>query len=298
MYLSWKVGRRKLELDAPRIMGILNVTPDSFSDGGRFVDPATAAEHGLRMARDGADILDVGGESTRPGAGEVPVEEEIRRVVPVIESLAGRLDVPISIDTRKAAVARAAIEAGATIVNDVSGLGHDPEMIAVLSETGVGAVLMHMRGTPATMHRHTDYADVVAEVAASLSQTLERCRAHGIDEERLVLDPGIGFAKDTADNLRLLAFPEQLHALGRPLLVGVSRKSLLGKLYGLEVDQRDDATLALTAISAFLGVSIFRVHRVRAACQAVRVASSIRSVRADDGGRRRRAGARAPEVRS
>jgi dihydropteroate synthase len=283
MTWTWTLARRELLLgEVPQVMGILNVTPDSFSDGGRHPDVAAAVAHGLDLVRDGAAILDVGGESTRPGAAEVPVEEEIRRVVPVVRALAERIEIPISVDTRKAPVARAAIEAGAEIVNDVSGLAHDPDMVSVIAGARCGAVLMHMRGTPETMQRDTRYDDVVGEVSATLAAALDRCRAHGIPDDRVVLDPGVGFGKDVDDNFRLLAYPKELRALGRPLLVGVSRKSVFKTLLGLEVHERDLATVAATAVSSYLGVALVRVHDVRAAVQAVWVGAAMRGVRLAD----------------
>ncbi|HSK38224.1 MAG TPA: dihydropteroate synthase, partial [Arenibaculum sp.] len=228
---SWKLGDgRVLELGAiSRVMGILNVTPDSFSDGGLHLDIRAAVARGEAMVREGADLIDVGGESTRPGAPEVPAEEEIRRVVPVIEALRP-LGVPISIDTRKAAVARQALEAGAVVVNDVSGLRFDPELARIVKRFGAGLVVMHSRGTPEDMAADSRYHDVVEEVSRELGEACDRAAAAGIEPEAVMIDPGLGFAKTADHNLTLIRELDRLAALGRPILVGGSRKSFIGKL--------------------------------------------------------------------
>ncbi|HEY6104528.1 MAG TPA: dihydropteroate synthase, partial [Anaeromyxobacteraceae bacterium] len=223
-----RIGARIFAPPGPYLMGVLNVTPDSFSDGGRFLDPGAALEQALRLAEEGADLLDVGGESARPGAAPVPAEEERRRVVPVLERLAARgFAVPVSVDTSKAEVARAALAAGAALVNDVTGLS-DPEMARAVAEAGVPVVIMHMRGTPADMQSRASYRDVVAEVKAELAAALARAAAAGVPPERTILDPGIGFAKTAGHSLRLFSRLGDLGALGRPLLVGPSRKSFIG----------------------------------------------------------------------
>ena len=265
------------------VMGILNVTPDSFSDGNAYLDPARAVEHGLRMAAEGADLIDVGGESTRPGAPEVPADEELRRVLPVIRALAAQTDVPISIDTRKAAVARAAVEAGAQLVNDVSGLAFDPEMAPTVARLGVPVVVMHMRGTPATMQSLASYRDVVAESAAELRSRLEGALAAGIAPDRLIIDPGIGFAKTAEHNLELLrslarwrrlAVPAGLGEL--PVLVGTSRKSFIGHLLGgLPPDQRLEGTAATVALAIAAGADFVRVHDVLAMSRVARMADAL-----------------------
>ncbi|MFM8980779.1 MAG: dihydropteroate synthase [Planctomycetia bacterium] len=248
----------------PALWGILNVTPDSFSDGGLWLDPARAVEQALRLVQEGADVLDVGGESTRPGAQEVPVEEEVRRTAPVIAALrAARVSVPISIDTRKAAVARAALEAGATIVNDVSAGLHDPAMLATAATAGAGLVLMHMQGQPATMQRAPEYGDVLAEVAAFLSARRAAALAAGVSRERLWVDPGIGFGKTLEHNLALLQGLERLEAVG-PVLLGASRKSFLGALTGRPAPERLLGSLACAARAAAAGVAAVRVHDVAA----------------------------------
>jgi len=266
---------RMLPLDRPVVMGILNLTPDSFSDGGELRGPGQALDRARRMAADGADLLDVGGESTRPGAGEVSAEEEIARVVPVIRALRSELALPVSVDTRKAAVARAALEAGADAVNDVSGLA-DPEMAPVMARYGAGAVLMHMRGTPATMQQHTTYADLVGEVRAELAASLDRARAAGIPDQAIVIDPGIGFAKTGEQNLELIRRLPELSSLGRPLLLGVSRKAFIGALLGgIPAAERDAGTAGACVAGLARGARIFRVHDVRGARQALDVAAAI-----------------------
>jgi len=258
------------------VMGILNVTPDSFSDGGLFLDPAKAIDRGLELVAQGADLLDVGGESTRPGAPEVRAEDELARVLPVIAGLVRQCPgVPISIDTTKVAVAQGALEAGAVLVNDVSGL-RDPAMAQLVARTGAGACVMHMRGTPKTMQQHAQYADVVAEVIAELHLTIERA---GVDRAKLFIDPGIGFAKKLEHNLTLLKNLSALRALGLPIVLGTSRKSFLGTLSGVtDPAQRVAASVASVAIAAVAGaVDVARVHDVAATRQALAVADAIRS---------------------
>jgi dihydropteroate synthase len=257
-------------------MGVLNVTPDSFSDGGHFLDPGAAVDQALRLAEEGAELIDVGGESTRPGAPPVPAGEERRRVVPVLERLAARgFAVPISVDTSKAEVARAAVEAGAALVNDVRGLV-DPEMARAVAGAGVPVVLMHMRGTPADMQSRASYRDVVAEVRGELAEALARAAAAGVPPERTILDPGIGFAKTAGHSLRLLSRLGDLADLGRPLLVGPSRKSFIGHVTGAPVGERLPGTLAAVAAAVLGGAAFLRVHDVAAARQAARVAAAIR----------------------
>ncbi len=244
-------------------MGIVNVTPDSFSDGGKFLDADAAVAHARALAADGADLLDVGGESTRPGAEPVSDEEEIARVMPVIRRLVDEVKVPISIDTRKACVAQAAIDAGAEIINDVSGFEADPLMIGVAAVTGAGVCLMHMQGTPETMQNNPTYADVVADVHRFLRERRDALIAAGVDQESICLDPGIGFGKSYEHNLALLRNCHSLHALGCPLLVGHSRKSFLGKLLGDDTADRTQATVGVALGLAGQGVQILRVHDVR-----------------------------------
>lgn len=273
----WEIRGGRLALDHPRLMGIVNVTPDSFSDGGQFDTTDAATRHALALVDAGADLLDVGGESTRPGAVEVPEADELRRVLPVIERLVAEAGVPISVDTRKAAVARAAVAAGAAIVNDVSALA-DPEMAATLADTGAGAVLMHMRGTPATMNQLARYRDVGREVADELRAALRRAKEAGIPVARVALDPGLGFAKRTEHNLQLLRDLSPVLALGRPLVVGPSRKRFLGAvLEGAEPAGRDVATAAACVVGFAAGARVFRVHDVATARQALAVAAAVQA---------------------
>ncbi|MGF6862528.1 dihydropteroate synthase [Rhodobacteraceae bacterium MBR-64] len=262
-----------IALDRPRIMGILNLTPDSFSDGGRFLDPAAALAHGRALVAEGADILDIGGESTRPGARPVPAEEEIARTVPVIRALrAGGVTTPISIDTRKAAVARAALAAGADMVNDVSALDHDPDMAAVVAGAGVPICLMHAQGVPESMQDDPRYGDVVADVFDALAARLGRALAAGIAPGRIVLDPGIGFGKTLAHNLALIRALSVFHGLGCALLLGVSRKGFIGKLGGADrPDARAPGSIAVALAGVAQGVQIVRVHDVAQTRQALRL---------------------------
>jgi dihydropteroate synthase len=264
-------------------MGILNVTPDSFSDGGRYADPAAAVERGLAMLREGADVIDVGGESTRPGAAPVPAAEELARVAPVIEGLRRRAGdtAVLSIDTRKAAVAEQAVALGARLINDVSALTGDPAMAALARRTGAGVILMHMRGEPATMQQDPQYGDVVREVADFLRARLAALAADGLDPQTLAVDPGIGFGKTVAHNLRLLAGLPALVRLGRPVVVGLSRKRFLGTLTGREVGERMAASVAGLAYAAERGAHVLRVHDVRESCDAARLLEALR--REEDG---------------
>jgi len=254
-------------------MGVVNVTPDSFSDGGRFLDPQAAVAHGRRLADEGADILDVGGESTRPGAEPVAAEEEARRVVPVVEGLAGA-GPQVSVDTSKLAVARAALDAGATCVNDVTALRAEPELAGLVAERGADCCLMHMLGEPRTMQDDPRYGDVVSEVRAFLEERLAFATAAGIAEERVMLDPGIGFGKTVEHNLELLRRLDEIAALGRPVVVGTSRKSFLGRLTGREVGDRLPGTIATNVLALERGASVFRVHDVAPVRDALAVAAA------------------------
>jgi dihydropteroate synthase len=254
------------------IMGVVNVTPDSFSDGGRFLDARTAIEHGEELAAQGAAILDVGGESTRPGADPVPVDKELQRVIPVVEGLAGTARV--SVDTSKTAVAAAALDAGADYVNDVTAFRSDPALAGLVAERGVDCCLMHMLGTPRTMQDDPRYDDVVADVKAFLEERLAFAVGEGIAEERVMLDPGIGFGKTVEHNLTLIARLDELVAIGRPLVFGVSRKSFLGKLTGRGVEERAVATAAANVLALERGASVFRVHDVPETLDALTVAAA------------------------
>jgi dihydropteroate synthase len=267
-------ARPPIAVSDVKLMGVVNVTPDSFSDGGLYLDPGAAIEHGRELAEAGADILDVGGESTRPGAAAVAVEEELRRVEPVVAGLA-ELGVEISVDTSKAAVAEAALDAGATIVNDVTALRGDPEMAGLVADRGAGLVLMHMAGDPRTMQVNPEYGDVVAEVRDFLATRLAVATAAGIDESRIWLDPGIGFGKTAEHNFELLRSLDQLAALGRPILVGTSRKSFIGRADGSETDDRLGGTIATSILAAAAGAAVLRVHDVREMSQALTVASAV-----------------------
>jgi dihydropteroate synthase len=277
-------GRRFAWGTRTHLMGVVNVTPDSFSDGGRHVTVEAAVAQGEALAKAGADLLDIGGESTRPGAEPVPIQEELDRVLPVLEALRARTDVPLSIDSRKSGVARRALAAGASLVNDVSGLGHDPEMAGVVAEAGAALCLMHMQGTPQTMQADPRYDDVVAEVLDSLAASIDRAVVAGVDRTRLWVDPGIGFGKTTGHNLFLLRHLAEFRILGAPILVGPSRKRFLGALAGGRApDQRLPGTLAsVAAVAVLQGADVVRVHDVAEVKDALSVADGI--ARAGEGG--------------
>ena len=266
----WRLRTRTLSLGTrPLLMGIVNVTPDSFSDGGRYLDPDAAVAHGLQLAAQGADLLDVGGESTRPYSTPVAPDEEIRRVLPVVAALCRRISIPVSIDTRKAIVAREAIAAGAEIINDVTGLASDQDMVAVALASGVGVCVMHMRGTPQTMQDSPVYQDVVQEVLDYLRARRDALLAAGMAQERIALDPGIGFGKTAKHNLALLAQAGRMHALGCPLLVGHSRKRFIGQVLGDDRADRLPGTIGAALSLARQGVQILRVHDVAPLRQAL-----------------------------
>jgi dihydropteroate synthase len=269
---AWAIAGAIIPLAGPVLIGIVNVTPDSFSDGGRFTTVDRAVAQAERLLADGAALLDVGGESTRPGAAPVSLDEEIRRVAPVVEQLARRGLGPVSVDTRKAPVARAAIAAGAAVVNDVSGLAFDPELVPVAAQAGVGVILMHMRGTPDTMDGLATYGQVAAEVAAELAARAAHAVAGGVERERLVLDPGFGFAKTPEQNFRLLDELATIVGLGYPVAVGPSRKRFLGHATGRPVEDRDRATAVACALAWERGARLFRVHDVALAREALAVA--------------------------
>lgn len=267
-----------------QVMGVVNVTPDSFSDGGQHLEREAAVRHAQALVEAGADLLDIGGESTRPGAGVVPVQVELDRVLPVIEAVRARSEVPISVDTRKAEVARAALRAGAALVNDVSGLGHDPTLAAVVAQAGAALVLMHIQGTPETMQADPRYDDLVAEVIASLAGSIDRAVAAGVHRGRIWVDPGIGFGKTVGHNLFLLRHLGQLRVLGAPVLVGTSRKRFLGILAGgRPPEQRLAGTVAsMAAVAVLRGADVVRVHDVAEVKDALAVADAI--ARAREGG--------------
>jgi dihydropteroate synthase len=266
----WQTSRFRIDLSRPQVMGIVNVTPDSFSDGGRHADTARALAHCERLVVEGADILDIGGESTRPGAAPVPLEEELARVLPVLEG-ALKLGVPVSIDTVKPEVMKRALEHGADIVNDINALRLPGAVEAVAAHPDCGVCLMHMRGDPATMQQRPAYDDVVAEVSAFLHERLQALEGQGVAAERIVVDPGIGFGKSVEHNLELMRRQRELLALGRPLLLGWSRKSTLGALTGRPVEERLAASVAAALASVQLGARIVRVHDVAATADALKV---------------------------
>lgn len=268
----------QFEVTFPRpvmIMGIVNATPDSFSDGGQFLDADRAVAHGLEQVDEGAELIDVGGESTRPGATAVSEEEELRRVLPVVRRLAQETRVPISIDTMKPAVAQAALDAGASIVNDVAANRGNDRMWRVVAATGAGYICMHMRGTPETMQTTSDCQNVVQEMMDFFHERLERITAAGVNPDQIALDVGIGFGKTTDDNLKLIGALQRFTSLERPLMLGVSRKSFIGKVLGVEVAERLPASLACGCLSVGAGVSILRVHDVAETVQAVRMTEAI-----------------------
>lgn len=271
-----RCGRFELALDTPQVMGIVNVTPDSFSDGGQFNQVDAAVSHALDLIEQGAAVLDIGGESTRPNATPVPVQEELKRVIPVIEALVSRdIAIPISIDTYKPEVMRAAIAAGASLVNDVRGL-QEPGALEAVVNSDAGVCIMHMQGTPQTMQQAPEYANVVAEVKQFLRSQRDACLAAGISQARIMLDPGFGFGKTRAHNIALAKALPQLLELGCPLLVGLSRKSVLGQMTGNDVDARLHASVAAAVISAMHGAHLLRVHDVKATVEALKVVAALK----------------------
>jgi len=273
----WKIGGRIFDLSRQGlIMGVLNVTPDSFSDAGKFFAVERAVEHGLKMAAEGAHIVDVGGESTRPGSEAITTEEELRRVIPVIEQLRAKSEVIISIDTSKAEVARAAVRAGASIVNDVTGGRGDEEMMPLIAETNSAFIILHMQGTPQTMQITPQYTNVVSEIADFFRQQYARAIVYNIDTMAIAFDPGIGFGKTLEHNLELLAQLERLRACDRPIVIGISRKSFLGKLINsAQMSDRLAPAVALTSLLRMLGADVLRVHDVKENVNALKVTEAI-----------------------
>jgi dihydropteroate synthase len=274
--LSWKNFNLDFSLKT-YIMGILNVTPDSFYDGSLYFDKERAIEHAFRMEYEGADIIDVGGESTRPGSEAISVEEEIRRVIPVIETLAKRIKVPISIDTYKSAVAEAAISAGASIVNDISGLRFDPKMPEVVAKNEVPVVIMHIKGTPKDMQKNPTYKALIPEIMDYLREGITIARNAGIPDDKIIIDPGIGFGKTVEHNLEIIKRLNEFTGFEKPILLGPSRKSFIGKTLGdLPVTERLEGTAAAVAIGIFNGANIIRVHDVKAMVRVARIADAIK----------------------
>lgn len=273
--LTYRFGSLSYDFSSrTHVMGIVNVTPDSFADGGRYYDLEKAVIRGIEMEREGADFIDVGGESTRPGSDAISVEEELRRVIPVIQELKERVSIPISIDTWKSAVAREALEAGATIVNDISGFHFDPEMSEVVGKCGASAILMHIKGTPKTMQQNPTYENVISEVMSYLAEGIDKAQSSGIHQ--IIVDPGIGFGKRLLDNLVILRGLADLQQFGFPVLVGPSRKSFIGMILDVPVEQRLMGTAAAVAAAILSGANIVRVHDVSAMKQVARVVDAIR----------------------
>jgi dihydropteroate synthase len=257
------------------LMGILNVTPDSFSDGGMFLDQGNAISHGIELASQGADIIDIGGESTRPGAKPLLPDEELRRVIPVIEGLSGKIDIPISIDTYKSLIAEKAIEAGAEMINDISGLHFDPKMADVAAKYDVPVAVMHIKGTPEIMQLDVHYDCLLTEIMEYLEESTEIAERAGVDERQIIIDPGIGFGKSVEDNLRIISRLTEFKSLGKPIMLGLSRKSFIGKILNAEVDQRVEGTLASISAAIMNGANILRVHDVAPARKAAQMADAI-----------------------
>ena len=267
---------RRLNLSSrTHLMGVLNVTPDSFSDGGRFFKLDEAIKQGVSLAEEGADIIDVGGESTRPGSEPVSLEEELRRVIPVIEELAKRTDVPISIDTYKSKVVKEALDSGAQMVNDISALRFDPEMKNVVTYYRIPVALMHIKGTPKNMQENPFYENVVEKIKDYLKESIKLAKDAGIDEDKIIIDPGIGFGKNLEDNLKIIRNLKEFTDLGRPLLIGVSRKSFIGKILDLPVKERLEGSLAALAVSIMNGANILRVHDVKESKRVARLVDAI-----------------------
>jgi dihydropteroate synthase len=273
-----RLGKKELKLrERTHLMGILNVTPDSFSDGGCFMEPDRALAHAQKMTEEGADIIDVGGESTRPGSLPVSPEEELRRILPVISRITKALPIPISIDTTKAVVAREALEAGAELINDVSALRFDPDMLATAVHYGVPVILMHMRGTTKTMQANVDYDDLMMEIAEFLKERIEVAESAGVEPHRIIIDPGIGFGKPVCEgNLSVLKHLGRVACLNKPILVGPSRKAFIGKILGKEASQRDEGTATACAIAIYNGAHIVRTHNVGKIKEVARMADAIR----------------------
>lgn len=276
---GWIFSTRHGDIDMARrtaLMGILNVTPDSFSDGGRYFEPGEAVAHGIELAAEGADIIDIGGESTRPGARPVSIQEETERVVPVIRELRRKVAIPISIDTYKAEVAKAALNDGADMINDISALRFDPRMASLIAAEKVPVVLMHMQGTPQTMQEKPHYQDVLEEVKGLLAGRIRFALEAGVNAEQIIIDPGIGFGKELDHNLALLRGLPSLAMLGRPILVGPSRKTFIGKLLDVGPDDRLEGSLAAAVAAVLAGANMIRTHDVKEARRAVRIADALR----------------------
>jgi len=279
--LNW--SDHVLNLDKrTHIMGVLNVTPDSFSDGGHYFNPDKAVEHGLEMARDGADIIDVGGESTRPYAKEVSVTEEMDRVIPVIESLNKELSIPVSIDTYKSKVTLEALKAGASLINDISALRFDPDMASIAAETGVPVILMHMKGTPGNMQDNPTYDDLISEILHFLKDAIARAVTAGIRKDLIIVDPGIGFGKTFDDNLKVIRELSRFGSLQSPVLLGSSNKAFIGRILNKEAHERDTGTMATVAAAIMNGAHIVRVHNVKKAAETAKIVDAIKTGRVNN----------------
>ena len=277
--MIWKTSRREISFETPLIMAILNVTPDSFSDGGKFSDFENAIKQAEKLIEEGADILDIGGESTRPNSARIPADEEIRRVIPVIEEIVKRFEIPVSIDTNKATVALKAFEVGAEIINDISGLRFDKKIGEVAAKYKAGLIIMHLRGEFETMHRQNPVSNILLEISDGFNKSIETAKSFGVNDEQICLDVGIGFSKTLKQNLELIAKLDKLSAefSKYPLLVGVSRKSFIGKILGgVPSDQRTNGTLAANAISIWNGANVIRVHDVKAAVETLKIVEAIK----------------------
>ena len=274
--MIWKVRDREIPCERTLLMGILNLTPDSFSDGGKFLPPPKAMAHAIQMVSDGADILDLGGESTRPGAEPVSAEEELNRILPVLKPLCRQIQIPVSIDTTKPEVAKICLEEGAHIINDVSGLKDSGvEMAEVIRHFGAGLILMHRRGNPQTMQTLSHYQEVTADVMSELQSSIQLALEAGISREQLAIDPGLGFAKTVEQNLEIIKSLEQFHLFGCPVLLGPSRKSFVGRLTGRQINEREYGTAAVAAVTVLKGVHILRIHDVSAMRDVVRMTEAL-----------------------
>ena len=273
--LNWR--NYSLELgQRTHVMGILNVTPDSFSDGGRYLEREKAIEHGIAMARDGADIIDVGGESTRPYSKKISIDEEMERVIPVIEALSQESNIPICIDTYKSEIAKVAMQAGASMINDISAFRFDPDLISVVQESGVPVILMHMKGTPDNMQDNPTYDDLIGEILDFLNSAVDRALSGEINKDMIIIDPGIGFGKTFDHNLEIIKTLTKFHSLGRPILLGTSRKAFIGHILDREVHDRDTGTMATIAAGVMNGAHIIRVHDVKKGVETVKVIDAIK----------------------
>ena len=282
MSMVWSIRGKKIDLTRPRIMGVLNLTPDSFSDGGAYLEKEKAIDRAFQMEAEGADIIDLGAESTRPGSQPVSAEEEKKRLLPVLENLIPKIKIPVSVDTYKYEVAREVLESGAHIINDITA-GNDTRILKLVGKTGCGLVLMHMQGTPVTMQNRPVYQDVIEEISRFLEERVRIALTNGVAEEQIVVDPGIGFGKDTGHNLTILNKIGEFRDLSRPVMVGPSRKKFIGEITGSPVSERMAGTIAAVVVAYLAGASIFRVHDVKEVKQALLVAEAIKNCDADIG---------------